>query len=754
MAKKQDLTDLVLLSDKLKTNLKDSSDYAKKLSENLTAASKAGGNISNPGGGQGSTTAAPKKEDTTLKDGGGSAFAGLGGTALRGMGNFALSLPGIMAQALPSPAEAAAYQLSTARQGFFSRMGFGNMGALQKSISSGGTAISKTDAVGAISALQSQGIYNVGTYGKGVAGLSNYAPGLGLEGTATASASMNQAKSVNFMNQIGVQVRGADGLARNPNDVANELVDKIWQSTPPLQAGGNEAYMYLQGSLQPGNQLYLILNTYVPDANLRQIVITKLFAKAKGLPKNPSKQQLKNAGITTDVVNKTSGYNTAQLGLTQNTQSDINQGTATALTHLTKATDEFSKVVGQMHGLLKAYGYTSTMLGGMNGAVGSLVGSFLGSVMGPVIGHMSSGIMKAVAPQIAKLGGTLATTIGGAVAGIATAAFAGISGYKGGKDHHWSWGNFATSIIGGAVSGGMIAGPWGALAGAVAGGTVYGGSYVAGSMNSKNPTDNKSQNGSGAGRGTAAEQISLQGATPQAGYALMTAASQIGVPYSWGGGGTNGPSVGINQGSDTVGFDCSGFVQYVFAKQGIPLGGTTYVQIKQGRGIPPLQAQPGDLLFFGTQGTPNHVGIYMGNGKMIESPHTGATVRIRGVNLGDVMACRRVLQDGKGSAINFGGFAGGGGGGATSTGISGAPGTILSSNAIGTTVGSGVTANPIAGDRGMSSGTGMSMSSSNGNIIINVSVPPTTSPNSAADTAKIVSGAVTKAMSAKSEANR
>jgi hypothetical protein len=748
MAKKQDLTDLVLLSDKLKTNLKDSSDYAKKLSENLTAASKAGGNISNPGGGQGSTTAAPKKEDTTLKDGGGSAFAGLGGTALRGMGNFALSLPGIMAQALPSPAEAAAYQLSTARQGFFSRMGFGNMGALQKSISNGGTAISKTDAVGAISALQSQGIYNVGTYGKGVAGLSNYAPGLGLEGTATASASMNQAKSVNFMNQIGVQVRGADGLARNPNDVANELVDKIWQSTPPLQAGGNEAYMYLQGSLQPGNQLYLILNTYVPDANLRQIVITKLFAKAKGLPKNPSKQQLKNAGITTDVVNKTSNYNTAQLGLTQNTQADINAGTATALQHLTTATNKFSEVVGQMHGLLKAYGYTSTMLGGMNGAVGSLVGSFLGSVMGPVIGHMATGIMAKVAPALEKAGIGLARVIGGSLAGVATAAFAGISGYKGGQNKHFSPLNMLTSVAGGALSGFMIAGPAGIIPGAFVGGAVYGGAYVAGSMNSKD------QKGSGAGRSAAAQQISLQGASPQAGYALMTAASQIGVPYSWGGGGTNGPSVGINQGSDTVGFDCSGFVQYVFAKQGIPLGGTTFVQIKQGRGIPPLQAQPGDLLFFGTQGTPNHVGIYMGNGKMIESPHTGATVRIRGVNLGDVMACRRVLQDGKGSAINFGGFAGGGGGGATSTGISGAPGTILSSNAIGTTVGSGVTANAIAGDRGGSSGTGMSMSSSNGNIIINVSVPPTTSPNSAADTAKIVSGAVTKAISAKSEANK
>jgi len=780
MAKKQDLTDLVLLSDKLKTNLKDSSDYAKKLSENLTAASKAGGTISNPGGGQGSTTATPNKTDTTAADGGASAsggrFSGLGGTFLKGMGNFALSLPGIVAQALPSPAEAAAYQLSTARQGFLSQVSFGNMGAMQKSMSSGGTAISKTDAVSAISALQAQGIYNVGSYGKGVAGLSNFAPGLGLEGTANAAASLNQGRSVNYMNQIGIQVRGADGLARNPNDVANDLVDRIWQTTPALQAGGNEAYMYLQGSLQPGNQLYLILNSYVPDANLRQIVVTKLFAKAKGLPKNPTKQQLTKAGITTDVVNKTSAYNTAQLGLTQNTQADINQGTATALQHLTTATEAFSRVVGQMHGLLKAYGYTSTMLGGMNGAVGSLVGSFLGSVMGPVIGHMASGIMKDVAPGVAKM----ATGLMAGIAGVATAAFAGISGYKGGKDHHFSLVNLLASIAGGAGTGALVGGGIAsipaAVIGAVLGGVTYAGSYAYGAANDgKKPKTNEGrggsdsygltsmnsgdQRGSGGGYGAAAQQISLQGATPQAGYALMVAASQIGTPYSWGGGGAQGPGRGFNQGSNTVGFDCSSFVQYVFSKQGISLPRTTQEQVKCGQAVNPLQAMPGDLLFFGNHGNPHHVGIYAGNGKMLESPHTGSAVRISSVNLNNVMACRRILQGGKGSAINFGSYVGGGdssvaGGGATSNGISGAPSTILSSNAQYTTVGSGVSASAIGGTGSASGGAGIATTNQNGSIVVNVTVPASTSPNAAADTAKIIGDAVAKANSAKKDTNK
>jgi hypothetical protein len=237
----------------------------------------------------------------------------------------------------------------------------------------------------------------------------------------------------------------------------------------------------------------------------------------------------------------------------------------------------------------------------------------------------------------------------------------------------------------------------------------------------------------------------------------MTAANLIGTPYSWGGGGVNGPSRGMNQGSNTVGFDCSSFVQYVFAKQGINLPRTTYDQIKHGRAINPLQAQPGDLLFFGNHGVPHHVGIYMGNGKMIEAPHTGASIRISGVNLNGVMACRRVLQDGAGSAINFGGYVGGGnstvaGGGPTSAGISGAPGTVISGTAIGTTVGQNA---PMTANAGASAaGAGMATTSSNGNVIINVTVPASTSPNAAAETAKTIQTAVAKGMNVKSEAKK
>ena len=52
-------------------------------------------------------------------------------------------------------------------------------------------------------------------------------------------------------------------------------------------------------------------------------------------------------------------------------------------------------------------------------------------------------------------------------------------------------------------------------------------------------------------------------------YVIRRGASQMGVPYSWGGGKPNGPSRGIDSGANTVGFDCSGFTQYSFAGVGV-----------------------------------------------------------------------------------------------------------------------------------------------------------------------------------------
>ena len=112
------------------------------------------------------------------------------------------------------------------------------------------------------------------------------------------------------------------------------------------------------------------------------------------------------------------------------------------------------------------------------------------------------------------------------------------------------------------------------------------------------------------------------------GSVISIAAQFLGVPYVWGG---TSPS----------GFDCSGLVQYVFARAGVSLPRVASSQ--QGVGTPVSRAdlQPGDLVFFGSPA--HHVGIYVGDGTMINAPYTGTVVRYDSVDRGGYSGARRVF---------------------------------------------------------------------------------------------------------------
>jgi len=81
-------------------------------------------------------------------------------------------------------------------------------------------------------------------------------------------------------------------------------------------------------------------------------------------------------------------------------------------------------------------------------------------------------------------------------------------------------------------------------------------------------------------------------------------------------------------GSSPTGFDCSGFVQYVYAELGVSLPRTVRDQFAQGRKIKDAALQPGDLVFFRTEGSRvSHVGLWTGDGDFIHAPNTRSQVR-------------------------------------------------------------------------------------------------------------------------------
>ncbi|MEJ5360674.1 MAG: C40 family peptidase [Spirochaetota bacterium] len=101
---------------------------------------------------------------------------------------------------------------------------------------------------------------------------------------------------------------------------------------------------------------------------------------------------------------------------------------------------------------------------------------------------------------------------------------------------------------------------------------------------------------------------------------INTATQYIGTPYRHGG-------------TTPSGFDCSGYVFYVYNKNGIHIPRSTAQQYTKGQKIPYKMAQPGDLLFFRiNMNTISHVGIYVGDNTFIHAPSIGKYVRYDSIN--------------------------------------------------------------------------------------------------------------------------
>ena len=136
------------------------------------------------------------------------------------------------------------------------------------------------------------------------------------------------------------------------------------------------------------------------------------------------------------------------------------------------------------------------------------------------------------------------------------------------------------------------------------------------------------------------------GTTASEGAVVAEAQKYLGVPYLWGGT------------DPTKGLDCSGFTKLVFGNLGIDLPRTSSQQATSGRAVASLaEARPGDLVFFdhsSSRAGVDHVGIYLGNGKMMAAPQAGESVKVQDV--GSPTVIRRVLpQQATGATMAAGG---------------------------------------------------------------------------------------------------
>jgi cell wall-associated NlpC family hydrolase len=154
-----------------------------------------------------------------------------------------------------------------------------------------------------------------------------------------------------------------------------------------------------------------------------------------------------------------------------------------------------------------------------------------------------------------------------------------------------------------------------------------------GGSNNGGSNDGGSNDGTAAGTGGIVPPGGHSISTPaQRQQAVAFAEAQVGIWYRWAGAGEVGPTVTATGVQNVAGYDCSGLTMRAYQSAGIALIHFTGAQWDYGIHVSQSQLQPGDLVFFATNtndpSTIHHVGIYIGNGQMIDAPATGEQVGV------------------------------------------------------------------------------------------------------------------------------
>lgn len=376
-----------------------------------------------------------------------------------------------------------------------------------------------------------------------------------------------------------------------------------------------------------------------------------------------------------------------------NRQEDILESLAPAFENATKMVNRFSdaltkflqntgldKVIGTASGTLTPF---SNALGGFSGLGGGILGGLLGGAAMRGVGGLLGGGGGGLGGLAGRLGGMGAGGAGGGGAGLFTRLF----GMFGGGGAAAGGGSTLTATAGadgvftvGGLGGMSALGMGGIATGAAAlFGSMFGaGKYAGNPKNRKNhpilssilgswsgdpslgghvqpgavgmlgslagigghlwPLAKRLMSNDGQGGGASTGSSSGKGSkggkgahgagTANAASVIKFAEQHLGDPYVWGG-------TGPNQ------WDCSGLIQWAYGQAGVQIPRVAKDQQNIGKPVATDKVQPGDLLFNGNPA--HHVVMAIGNGKVIEAPHPGANVRIRGFKPGEFTNARRIL---------------------------------------------------------------------------------------------------------------
>jgi hypothetical protein len=250
-----------------------------------------------------------------------------------------------------------------------------------RTLMNNGTFMDPMDAAGAVSAGASMGLMpgmkNYNTVLNSMATVSNLTPGVSGEQAAGAVSGLNQARNVNMLRMLGINVRDEQGLMRGFEDIATDL----WNTLNRQKTGGGKITAEdLALSLQPGNSLDMLLNQYFGnDPVLRQSVVAALYQKAGG--GGFSKQSLQASGANPEVSQSFGRRKAAEYGAIDTFTDAGARGVITSNDMLKDVANVFSDATGLFKSAVDVFvGFTT---GGQNimGAFGGAPGTILGSVV-------------------------------------------------------------------------------------------------------------------------------------------------------------------------------------------------------------------------------------------------------------------------------------------------------------------------------------------------------------------------------------